>query len=59
MNAKKYIGLLLGVGLVVGLIRKFEAGLALLGPGGHVGVILLVLLLLSLILLLVVKVLRD
>jgi len=58
MNAKKYIGLLLGVGLIVGLIRKFEVGLAILGPG-HMGAVLIILLFLALIIMLVIKVLRD
>ncbi len=58
MNAKKYIGLLLGVGLVMGLVHKFEVGLALLGPG-HLGAVLLILLFLVLIVMLVIKVLRD
>ena len=44
--------------MIVGLIRKFEVGLAILGPG-HMGAVLIILLFLALIIMLVIKVLRD
>lgn len=58
MNIKKYLGILLGAGLVFGLFRKFEVGLGLLGPG-HLGAILLIFLFLGLIVMLVIRVLRS
>ncbi|GIV32220.1 MAG: hypothetical protein KatS3mg030_522 [Saprospiraceae bacterium] len=58
MRARKYLGMLLGVGLLFGLYRKFLAGVHTLGPG-HAGVILLLLLLLGGIVLMVYRVLNE
>lgn len=58
MRARKYLGFLLGIGLLFGLYRKFLAGVHTLGPG-HTGIILLVLLLLAGILLMVYRVLNE